>query len=210
MLSNKWARFRCYIQVAGPVTLGKLIRNQSKTHLLCCLQKMCWDSGIQLNHDSPSYIYEISFLSLRFPHIPHLHADCSIHLFVLMSLTLGVEMLVKGKRLNFIKIVSLTEKMWKEIQCVSSILHKMEWVSEWCKPYVCITMCKEYRTKGRRWRVEIKNFAWKGEVETRISHLKETYFFLPLQSGKKMNSNPNPRVLLSVGHKAQESKVSCC
>lgn len=28
------------------------------------------------------------------------------------------------------------------------------------------------------------------------------------QSGKKINSNPNPLVLLSVGHKAQESKVS--
>uniref|UniRef100_H9GGT1 Extended synaptotagmin 2 n=1 Tax=Anolis carolinensis TaxID=28377 RepID=H9GGT1_ANOCA len=31
--------------------------------------------------------------------------------------------------------------------------------------------------------------------------------FSPLQSGKKINSNPNPLVLLTVGHKAQESKI---
>lgn len=33
-------------------------------------------------------------------------------------------------------------------------------------------------------------------------------FLFRYQSGKKINSNPNPLVLLSVGHKAQESKVS--
>ncbi|XP_029817766.1 extended synaptotagmin-2 [Manacus vitellinus] len=38
--------------------------------------------------------------------------------------------------------------------------------------------------------------------------LKKAAVQKALKSGKKINSNPNPLVLLSVGHKAQESKVS--
>ncbi|XP_057272466.1 extended synaptotagmin-2 isoform X1 [Pezoporus wallicus] len=37
--------------------------------------------------------------------------------------------------------------------------------------------------------------------------LKKSAVQKALKSGKKMNSNPNPLVLLSVGHKAQESKI---
>ncbi|KAJ6659336.1 hypothetical protein lerEdw1_019207 [Lerista edwardsae] len=37
--------------------------------------------------------------------------------------------------------------------------------------------------------------------------LKKSAVQKALKSGKKINSNPNPRVLLSVGHKAQESKI---
>ncbi|XP_068002126.1 extended synaptotagmin-2 isoform X3 [Melanerpes formicivorus] len=37
--------------------------------------------------------------------------------------------------------------------------------------------------------------------------LKKAAVQKALKSGKKMNSNPNPLVLLSVGHKAQESKI---
>lgn len=40
--------------------------------------------------------------------------------------------------------------------------------------------------------------------------LRTKFLLFLYQSGKKLNSNPNPLVLLSVGHKAQESKVSCC
>lgn len=40
--------------------------------------------------------------------------------------------------------------------------------------------------------------------------LKTKFLLFLYQSGKKINSNPNPLVLLSVGHKAQESKVSSC
>uniref|UniRef100_A0ABM5GMW8 Extended synaptotagmin-2 isoform X3 n=1 Tax=Pogona vitticeps TaxID=103695 RepID=A0ABM5GMW8_9SAUR len=37
--------------------------------------------------------------------------------------------------------------------------------------------------------------------------LKKSAVQKALKSGKKMNSNPNPHVLLTVGHKAQESKI---
>lgn len=37
--------------------------------------------------------------------------------------------------------------------------------------------------------------------------LKKSAVQKALKSGKKINSNPNPRVLLNIGHKAQESKI---
>lgn len=37
--------------------------------------------------------------------------------------------------------------------------------------------------------------------------LRTKFLLFLYQSGKKLNSNPNPLVLLSVGHKAQESKI---